>query len=456
MKNNFLYRIIALATVLIFAGISINAQNSIQPLATQNNWVPLSVTNDDDGNALVLFLVSSGSGSDQYIIASFNGSDYAEISSFSFSTGNDNPAPLCIKWDKGRIYMGGRFNDFQAIPNSQAIVVYESGQWSALGAGLPVLASYPSTPVVNDIEIFNNQLVVGGCFSLDGSTPFHPLAKWNGVAWSSFGNALLHSSCGISTTVQSLVSDGSTLYAAGSFDRSGNVFLNNIAAWNNSSWQPLGPGLPNVPVNGIFDMEVFNHEVYVSCFMGSGCQVQRWNNSGWSNLMGGFSTGSYMNLYAHGNELFIGGDFSFNNRPIYGLCSWNGYDFNGYGLENQSSVSKIFSAAGDLFCIGMLNILGNTSHTGMITSLTGLNEAIVNTVNVSVYPNPSADYIFIDFGNQNASKMSLNIYNCSGALVYNTSSYSGESINVGGFANGIYFVDINDGANSYRTTFYKN
>jgi Gpi18-like mannosyltransferase len=100
--------------------------------------------------------------------------------------------------------------------------------------------------------------------------------------------------------------------------------------------------------------------------------------------------------------------------------------------------------------------MGNTSHTGMITSLTGLNEAIVNTVNVSVYPNPSADYIFIDFGNQNASKMSLNIYNCSGALVYNTSSYSGESINVGGFANGIYFVDINDGANSYRTTFYKN
>ena len=160
---------------------------------------------------------------------------------------------------------------------------------------------------------------------------------------------------------------------------------------------------------------------------------------------------SYNALYTANNELFIGGRFSIPAQNIYSLCSFNGTQLNGYSLQQQSVVYGIFSFGTGVYCVGLLNNQNGTCHTGLIHSITGIESDFSGVLNISVYPNPCSDVLYITTDETST----VNIINYSGALVISQTVNPGNGIQVSDLSSGLYIVDVISGDQTFRTRFFK-
>ena len=158
------------------------------------------------------------------------------------------------------------------------------------------------------------------------------------------------------------------------------------------------------------------------------------------------------------NSLFVIGTFSNANGPsVYDvstdLVCYASFDFSGniifqrfnpttFLLEDNLPISVAFGDVNNIITCGIGCYAFNSSDNKVViikdTSL-GLTEFDYEN-QVSIYPNPTIDYISITNG-QNIEK--ILIYDLSGKLVsefYNES----ENLYLGNLASGSYFVKIND------------
>lgn len=80
-------------------------------------------------------------------------------------------------------------------------------------------------------------LIAGGEFASAGVVACENIAAWNGSTWAPLGT-------GINGGVSALtVLSNGELVAAGTFSLAGGVACSNIAAWDGSVWHPLGSGV---------------------------------------------------------------------------------------------------------------------------------------------------------------------------------------------------------------------
>ena len=82
-------------------------------------------------------------------------------------------------------------------------------------------------------------LVVGGSFTIAGTTTVNRIAVWNGVSWKSLGE-------GMNSHVYALAVYNGQLIAGGSFSTAGALACNRIARWDGYTWQPLEIGRAHV------------------------------------------------------------------------------------------------------------------------------------------------------------------------------------------------------------------
>lgn len=75
-----------------------------------------------------------------------------------------------------------------------------------------------------------------------------------------------------------------------------------------------------------------------------------------------------------------------------------------------------------------------------VLGTSSINENVVT--DLRVYPNPSTDYINIDFNSHN--EVSITIYSIDGKVMYNTNTYQSETINIQDYPKGMYIVRVND------------
>ena len=95
--------------------------------------------------------------------------------------------------------------------------------WDPDGAG-------PHEPVV----------VVGGLFTVAGTSVASNIARWNGTEWSPLGTGV----SGSLPFVYALAAlPNGDFLAGGSFTAAGGVPANSIARWNGTTWSPLGSGM---------------------------------------------------------------------------------------------------------------------------------------------------------------------------------------------------------------------
>lgn len=157
---------------------------------------------------------------------------------FALETFDDGSGPA--------LFAGGLFETPQAGPGSY-IAKWTGSAWTPITAdGIGLLNNgVLALKAHDDGEEAGMALYAGGYFTTAGGASASHVARWNGSTWSSLG-------AGTDLEVRAFaifddgMSEGPSLYAAGSFTTAGGVAAQHIASWNGSAWSSLGAGTDGV------------------------------------------------------------------------------------------------------------------------------------------------------------------------------------------------------------------
>src|SRR5690606_21758829 len=114
---------------------------------------------------------------------------------------------------------------------------YDGSAWSAIG-GSVIFQGLGNGRIDDTVVMPNGDLVVGGNFTSTAGVPAIGLARWDGATWSAFGDPIFPWQVG--TVGDLILQPNGELVVAGSFQSIGGVSANGVAAWNGSTWSPLG------------------------------------------------------------------------------------------------------------------------------------------------------------------------------------------------------------------------
>lgn len=254
------------------------------------------------------------------------------------------------------IVFGGEFS----VAGGQAafrVAAWNGQTWQPLGNGL---ANTAGAAIARCATVFQNDLIVGGSFSIAGNIVAGNIARWDGQQWHAMGS-------GFDSTVESLIVFNGELYATGSFSRSGvNSFGGRVARWDNGTWKTVGfsggpggttTGLGRVLVEFEGRLHLFGPE-----FWGF------FNGNNWVPLVPIGSLAPVNAAVVHNRQLYIGGNFTTINNitGFRGIAVRQGTDFvpvsGGFLVNSTSSASgtvrALASVGGRLLAGGEFGIAG--------------------------------------------------------------------------------------------------
>ena len=159
------------------------------------------------------------------------------------------------------------------------------------------------------------QLVVGGSFQVAGDIPADRIAAWDGSSWQPLGT-------GMNDRVEAITVYEGQLIAGGVFTTAGGVSVNNIARWDGEAWHPLGTGVDKrVRVLAVHDGELIAGGDFLVAGGMSAKYTARWNGSEWQPLGNG-THGLVRALTVYDGELIAGGNFNFATLSL--IARWDG------------------------------------------------------------------------------------------------------------------------------------
>lgn len=204
-------------------------------------------------------------------------------------------------------------------------------------------------------------LVIGGQFTVVGKKLATNVAIWDGENWSPLGDGVRGASS--TSGVNALAVFNGRLYVGGEFEQAGAISTRNIASWNGSTWEALGPGMTGA--NAVYAMTEYQGELVVGgafAITGGFSRIAKWNGSSWSNL----GSSNVLNntaraLTVFGNKLIVGGDFAqVLGTTVGGIASWDGATWQGLGsgMSPNASVRSLRAYQSKLYAGGMFQTAG--------------------------------------------------------------------------------------------------
>ncbi len=278
------------------------------------------------------------------------------------------------------------------LPSFQGIARWDGAAWKSVGTGLPTATStvttgytaferdgklwagtsrglyvwdgsawgglFPGFDGSAGIVKFAGGLVFRGDFNITPTGPAPGLAWFDGTTWHPIPR--LSRRDGTFVRVSEMLEFDGELVAVGNFDDAGGVAVNFIAAWNGTSWRPLGEGLEYEVVtatvfrdelyfsdyddvfrfNGeshesvgepscwVNNLTVYNNQLYAAVganlFEGCGPIVARWEGgTEWSTVIEFADYGQMRDLVVYDGEMLGVGVFdSADVLPAYDGTSW--------------------------------------------------------------------------------------------------------------------------------------
>jgi hypothetical protein len=154
-------------------------------------------------------------------------------------------------------------------------------------------------------------LVVGGYFSIAGNVFANNIAAWDGTTWQPLGS-------GMNDSVYALTVYNGELIAGGWFTTAGGNWASNIARWNGATWQPLGSGMDGYVSALTVYPPLAGELIAGGWFTTAGGEpasyIARWDGATWQPLGSGMGGGGYYpDVYAltvYNGELIAGGNFT--------------------------------------------------------------------------------------------------------------------------------------------------
>ncbi|MFC2093222.1 T9SS type A sorting domain-containing protein [Bacteroidota bacterium] len=249
----------------------------------------------------------------------------------------------------GDLIVGGYFT-MAGSTAANRIAKWDGNNWSELGSGMdgPVYA----------LTVYNADLYAGGYFTTAGGVPANYVARWNGTSWSPLG-------LGVNSTVYALEVFTNALILGGSFTSAGGVSVNRIARWN-GNWEVIGAG-PNASV---YSMKVHKNQLYIggSFTTVGGVTVNRitcWDGNNWFAVGSGIGNGYVYSLAEYDSTLIVGGYFaSAGANPCSNIASWDGISWSALGSGTSGgsgTVRTLTTYLDNLYAGGFFSIAGGVS-----------------------------------------------------------------------------------------------
>ncbi|MCA9279973.1 MAG: hypothetical protein H6815_12790 [Phycisphaeraceae bacterium] len=250
----------------------------------------------------------------------------------------------------GDLVAGGEFTTAGGVPANN-IARWDGSNWFALGTGMDdsvrALAVLP-----------NGDLIAGGGFTTAGGADAHYIARWDGSSWSTLGSGMDDS------VVTLAVLPSGDLVAGGYFDTAGGVPAANIARWDGATWSTLGSGM-NSSVNSLIvlsngDLIAGGQFYYAGGIYAK--HIARWDGAGWSPLGPGLNGGSIVfSLAVRPNGDLIAGGHFFTSGGVSTnyIARWDGTSWSNMGSGMNNDVSSLAVLPnGDLVAGGSFSTAG--------------------------------------------------------------------------------------------------
>ncbi|MCU0866658.1 MAG: hypothetical protein MUC36_22975 [Planctomycetes bacterium] len=258
--------------------------------------------------------------------------------------GTDGRVSAMVRWDPDgagplgeRIVVGGSFTAVGNVAaRNLAVFDPQTGAWSTLGGGC-------DGRVQAMVVLPNGDLVIGGGFTVAGTTVVSGIARWDGVAWRPFGSGMVELTTGAVVYALAVLPNGE-LVAGGNFSFAGGTIANGIARWDGSAWQGYLVGF--ALSRTVYSLAVLPDGSLVA---GGFNVLSRWNGTFWEPL-GSLSGIAYALVVTPGGTLIAGGMFTSSGQPR--VAAWNGTTWTQVGPGLNSVVRALANGPGGTLLAG--------------------------------------------------------------------------------------------------------
>jgi len=337
------------------------------------NGAVLALTVDGSGNVYAGGSFTMANGSPAAKVAVWNGVGWSPLGSGLSST----VYALALD-DAGNLYAGGFFTTAGG-GSANHVAVWMRGAWSSFGSGIN---NNGNPAFVNSIALDGSgNVYAGGSFATAGGLPARDLARWNGIAWSTFGSGINSTNIYVTLVYAVTVDYRGNLYVGGSFTGVGNTSANNIAEWNGTAWTPLGAGISGSSGGEVVALttdaagNVYAGGTFTDAGGITANNIAEWNGNNWSALGSG-TGGSYPDVYGlitdGAGNLYVGGTFTTaGGVTVNGLAKWNGSTWSALGtgvsgpLGSPYVQGMVFDRAGNLYVGGTFTAAGGVAATNI-------------------------------------------------------------------------------------------
>jgi len=259
----------------------------------------------------------------------------------------DGPGPL----PEG-IVVVGRFDEIDGV-SAHNIAFYDGERWSPIGDDPIRLQT--SSDTLHSVCVHGGGLAVGGRFStlIPGGAPFNNVAYWDGAAWQRLTGAtgaagINLSNTSVETKVRSF--DGQVV-VGGSFTVPGTSFQH-LAAWSNGVWSNLS--LPPNVASAVNALHVHGDCLYLGATQtfATTSPLWRYEAGGWTPIAAGlqaFAAQRVEAIASEGQNLLVAGLLAPTGSPSHTrVMRYDGTALSNAAISASQSAQQRFTGVASL------------------------------------------------------------------------------------------------------------
>lgn len=274
-------------------------------------------------------------------LAVWNGSTWSQVG------GGVNGTVYSVIFNGGNLIVGGTFNQ-AGTTSANGIAQWNGSSWSSFGSGVATPASY-----VFRLALFNGSIYAAGPFTSIGGVAATNIAYWNGSTWSPLG-------AGVSGSVLGIFSNVTNLYV-GLLGFAGGKIVNSIASWDGANWSGIGPSgrlngvNPSVLALATDGTNLFAGGTFSAAGQTNAYYISRFDGTNWYTLGSGIGpAGSIVRALAIAtNGIYVGGQFSSaGGVSAANMAFWNGTNWSALGSGPGGVVASILVRTDGVYAAG--------------------------------------------------------------------------------------------------------
>src|SRR6185369_9429344 len=192
---------------------------------------------------------------------------------------------------------------------------------------------------------------------------------------------------GLDGPVSALATDGTNLYAGGSFRFAGPLQVNGVAKWDGTNWSSLGNGIDG-SFFSVAALAVNGSDVYVGAYFDSvsgvpATNIARWNGKNWMPLGGG-ANDLVTAIAVKGNHVYAGGYFDvIGGVTAHRVARWDGTNWSALGTGLEGYCLGLKFVGEDLYANVLTNVLRWDGHTWSALAATDPHPELVRAMEVA-------------------------------------------------------------------------